>query len=107
MSSERQKRDEEVERIMRGAGLSKEADVAFQEKVKKAASAIVEEQASRIQKTERAERRKQPISPATAGVWLLVLGVGLALFAPSMGAALMVCGIAIFVWATFMKPPKK
>lgn len=107
MNSERQKREEEIERLMRGAGLSKEADTAFQEEIKKAASAIVQEQASRLQKSERLERRKQAISPATAGLWILVLGIGLALFTPGVGAALIVCGIAAIVWAKFLKSPKK
>jgi hypothetical protein len=107
MNSERQKREEEIARLMRGVGLNKESDVAFQEEIKKAASAIVEEQASRIQKTERIERRKQPMSPAIAGAWLIVLGVGVALFAPTMGAAIMVCGIAVIVWAKFRKSPKE
>lgn len=93
---------------MRGAGLSREPDVAFQEQVRKAASAIVEEETSRIQKSERAEQRKRSIriSPATVGLWLLLLGAGLALYMPSLGAALIVCGIAAMVWAIFVKPSK-
>ena len=84
---------------MRGEDLSREPDAAFQEEVRKAASAIIEKEASRIQKTERAERRKRSISPMTAGVWLVVIGTGLALSIPSLGALLIVCGIAAIVWA--------
>ena len=53
---------------MREAGVSKEADVAFQEEVRKTAAAIIEKEASRIQKSERARRGKRSISPVTAGV---------------------------------------
>jgi hypothetical protein len=103
MNSERQKREEEIERLMRGAGPSRESDIAFQEEVRKAASIIIEEDASRIEKSERAERGKQAINPATAGLWLLVLGAGLAFPIPILGAALTVCGIAAIIWATFLK----
>jgi CHASE3 domain sensor protein len=103
MDSERQKREKEIERLMRGADLSRERDVAFQEEVRKAASAIIEEEASRIQKSERAERRKRSISPMTAGLWLIVIGAGLALSIPSLGALLIVCGIAAVVWAKSSK----
>jgi hypothetical protein len=107
MNSERQKREEEIERLMQGTGLSRERDVAFQEEIKKVASAIAEQEARKIQKTERAERRKQPISPRTAGLWLLVLGAGLALSMPSLGAVIIVCAIAVIVWDTFVKSSKK
>ena len=43
MKSEREKREEEIERLMREAGLKREPDIAFQEAIKKAAAAIVEE----------------------------------------------------------------
>ncbi|MGH7827784.1 MAG: hypothetical protein ACREQ7_21745 [Candidatus Binatia bacterium] len=107
MDSERQKREDEIEKLMQGTDRSRELDVAFQEEVRKAASAIFEEEANKIQKTERAERRKRSISPSTAGLWLLMLGAGLAFSIPSLGAALIVCGIAVIVWATFLKSPKK
>jgi len=107
MSSERQKRQEEIERIMREAGVSKEADVAFQEEVRKTAAALIEREASRIQKSERARRRKRSISPVTAGVWLLMLGaVGFIFSVPSLAAMLSLCGIAVIVWATFPKLSK-
>jgi hypothetical protein len=106
MNSERQKREEEIERLMRGTPLSREADVAFQEEVRKAASAIVEEERSRIEKSERTERRDRSLSPMKIGLWLLVAGVGLAFSIPSAGALLIFCGLAAIVWATFLKRPK-
>jgi hypothetical protein len=107
MNSERQKREEEIERLMHETGLSRERDIAFQEEVRKVASAIGEEEARKIQKTERAERRRQPISPRTVGLWVLVLGAGLALSMPSLGALIIICGIAAIVWDTFLKSSKK
>jgi hypothetical protein len=107
MDSERQKREEEIEKLMQGAGLSRERDIAFQEEVRKVASAIAEQETQKIRKTERAERRKQRIGPKTAGVWLLVLGAGLALSMPSLGAVVIICGIAAIVWDTFLKSAKK
>jgi hypothetical protein len=92
---------------MQGVGLSRERDIAFQEEVRKVASAIAEQEARKIQKTERRERLKQPISPRTAGLWVLVLGAGLALSMPSLGAVIIVCGIAAIVWDTFLKSAKK
>jgi hypothetical protein len=107
MNSERQKRQEEIDRLIQGTGLSRERDIAFQEEVRKVASAIAEQETRKIRKVERAERRKQPISPRTAGLWLLVLGAGLALSMPSLGAVIILCGIAAIVWGAFPKPPKK
>ena len=107
MNSERQKRQEEIERIMREAGVSREADVAFQEEVRKTAAAIIEKEASRIQKSERTRRRKRSISPVTAGVWLLVLGaVGFIFSVPSLAAMLFLCGIAVIAGAIFPKLSK-
>jgi hypothetical protein len=107
MNSERQKREEEIERLLRGTGLSRESDAAFEEKVRKAAAAIAEEEVRRIQKTERPERLKRSISPATAGLWLLVLGAGLAFSMPNAGAVLILCGIGAIVWANVWKSSKK
>ena len=106
MKSEREKRQEEVERLMREAGLKREPDIAFQEAIKKAAAAIVEEDAKKLAKTERVAR-DWSISPTTATLWLLVLGVGVAFSIPSLGAALILCGVAVFVWATFLRSSKK
>lgn len=107
MNSERQKRQEEVERILREAGESREADVAFQEEVRRTAAAIIEKEASRIQKSEQAKRSKRPISPVTPGVWLLVLGaVGFVLSMPSLATVFFLCGIAVIAWGTFSKPSK-
>ena len=102
MKSEREKREEEVQRLMREASLKREPDIAFQEAIRKAAAAIVEEDAKKIEKSERVPRSRS-ISPATAGLWLLVLGAVMAFSVPSLGAALILCGIAVFVWATFLK----
>lgn len=92
---------------MRESGVSPEADVAFQEEVRKTAAAIIEKEASKVQKSERTRRRKRSISPVTAGVWLLVLGaVGFIFSLPSLAATLFLCGIAVIVWATFPKLSK-
>ena len=91
---------------MREAGLKREPDIAFQEALRKAASAIVEEDAKKIEKSERVPRDRS-IKPSTAGLWLLVIGAGVAFTVPSLGAVLILCGIAVFVWATFLKPSKK
>jgi uncharacterized membrane protein len=106
MKSEREKREEEIERLMREAGLKREPDIAFQEAIKKAAAAIVEEDAKKTEKSERVPRSRS-ISSATGGLWLLVLGGGVAFSMPSLGAALIICGIAVFVWATFLKSSNK
>jgi hypothetical protein len=106
MKSEREKREQEIERLMREAGLKREPDIAFQEAIKKAAAAIVEEDAEKVAKTERVPR-DWSISPTIAGLWLVVLGAGVAFSMPSVGAALILCGIAVFVWATFLRSPKK
>ena len=106
MKSEREKREEEVERLMREAGLKREPDIAFQEAIRKAAAAIVEEDAKKTEKSERVPRSRS-ISPATTGLWLLILGAGVAFSMPSLGAALILCGIAVFVWATFLKSSNK
>ena len=92
---------------MREAGVSREADVAFQEEVRKTAAAIIEKEARRIQKSERARRRKRSISPVTAGVWLLVLGAaGFIFSAPDLAAILFLCGIAVIAGAIFPKLSK-
>ena len=106
MKSEREKREEEIERLMREAGLKREPDIAFQEAIKKAAAAMVEEDAKKLAKTERVPR-DWSISPTTAALWLLVLGAGVAFSMPSLGAALILCGIAVFLWATFLRSSKK
>ena len=106
MKSEREKREEEIERLMRQAGLKREPNIAFQEAIKKAAAAMVEEDARKLAKTERVPR-DWSISPTTAGLWLVVLGAGVAFSMPSLGAALILCGIAVFVWATFLRSSKK
>ena len=92
---------------MREAGASREADIAFQEEVRKTAATIIEKEASRIQRSEQAWRRKRSISPVTAGVWILVLGaVGFIFSMPGLAAMLFLCGIALIVWATFPKLSK-
>jgi hypothetical protein len=107
MNSERQKREKEIERLMQGTGLSREQDLAFQEEVRKAAAAMVEQETSRIQKSERTKPSKRAISPVTAGVWLLAIGAGLTFSMPILGGALIVCGIAAIIWTYFLKPSKK
>ncbi len=93
---------------MQGASLTREAEVAFQEELRKTASAIFEEETRRIQKSERAERPKRSISPATTGLWLLVLGVAGVVFSmPRLGGVLLACGIAAIVWETVLKSSNK
>jgi Flp pilus assembly protein TadB len=108
MNSERQKREREIERLVQGTKVTREADSAFQEEVRKAAAAMFEQETSRIQKSERPERpHKRSINLATAGLWLLVLGVAAIVFSLSgAGAMLIVCGIAAMVWGTFLKSSK-
>ena len=107
MNSERQKREDEIDRLVRGAGSSKEPDVAFQEEVRKTASAILEKETRKIKKTERVRWPKRSLNPTTIGLWLLVLGAGVAISTPSVGAVLIVCGISALVWGTFLKSSKK
>ena len=108
MNSERQKREQEIERLMQGASLTREAEVAFQEELRKTASAIFEEETRRIQKSERVARPKRSISPATTGLWLLVLGVAGVVFSmPRLGGVLLACGIAAIVWETVLKSSNK
>ena len=107
INSDRQKREEEIERLVREAGLGKEPDTAFQEEVRKIASALLEKETKKVQKTERPQWRKRAINPTTIGLWLLVLGAGFALSTPSVGAMLIVCGIGAIVWGTFLKSSQK
>jgi Flp pilus assembly protein TadB len=101
-NSERQKREQEIEKIMAEAGRNRQADVAFQEEIKKTAAALMEKETLSLQKRGRAERRKRSISPMTAGVWLLLLGaVGLVFSMPGLGAVFLLCGIVAIVSATF------
>jgi hypothetical protein len=108
MNSEREKREQEIQKLIQGARLSREAEVEFQEKIRKTASAIFEEETRRLQKSERAERPKRSINVATAGLWLIVLGIaGFVFWMPAVGGAAVVCGIAAIVWDTFLKPDNK
>ncbi|MGB7949516.1 MAG: hypothetical protein WCH75_17655 [Candidatus Binatia bacterium] len=107
MNSDRQKREAEIERLVREAGVGKDPDVSFQEEVRKTASAILEKETQKIQQTERPHWRKRPINPTTIGLWLLVLGAGFALSTPSLGAMLIVCGIGAIAWGTFLKSSQK
>lgn len=92
---------------MRGTGLSREQEAAFQEEVRKAGAAIVEQETKRIRKSEQAKRPKRSMSPTTIGLWLLGLGAALTFAIPGLGGTLIVCGIAVIVWATLLKPSKK
>jgi hypothetical protein len=106
MKSERQKREEEIERLLRGDGLSPEQDLGFQEKVRKAASAIIQDDAARTEKSERAKRHKSSVSPQTAGLSLVVLGAAVSFSMPLLAAALIVAGIAAIVWAVQKRSAK-
>ena len=93
---------------MRGASVSQEADVAFQEELKKAAATIFEEETKKVQKNEQAEQRKRPLNPLTAGLWLCLLGGAAFVFSmPIPGAVLFLCGAAAIVRATVLKRSKK
>ena len=107
MNSRRRKREEEIERLTREAGLDREPDVAFQEEVRRTASAILEKEALKIKTTERVEKPKRSINPATGGWWVLVIGAAVSLSIPSVGAVLILCGIAAIVWASYLKSSKK
>lgn len=103
MNSERKKRQEEVERLLRGEGLTPEADLEFQEEVRKAAAAIVQESAVRVADGETAQRRQRSLNAAATGPWLLAVGVALSFFLPALGALLIFCGIAAIAWGIFHK----
>ena len=107
MNSERQKREEEIDRLVREAGFGKEPDVAFQEEVRKTASAILEKETRKIKKTERVRWPKRSLNPTIIGLWLLVLGAGVALSTPTVGAILIIGGISAIAWGTFLKSSKK
>ena len=105
MNSERQKREQEIEKLIQGTTLSRDAEVEFQEKIRKTASAIFEEETRKIQKNERVERPKRSISVATAGLWLIVVGVaGFVFWMPVLGGAAVVGGVAAIVWDLFLNP---
>jgi hypothetical protein len=106
MKSERQKREEEIERLMRETQRTPERDALFQEAVRKAAAAVIEQQTSKIQKTERAASRKPLIRSVTAGVAVLLIGAALASFIPGLGATLIICGAALIAWGSFGTPSK-
>jgi hypothetical protein len=108
MNSEREKREEEIKRLMQRPSVSQEADVAFQEELKKAAAVIFEEETKRIEKNEQAEQRKRPLNPLATGIWLFLLGAAAFVFSmPLPGAVLFLCGAAAIVWATVLKRSKK
>ncbi len=93
---------------MQGASLKPEAEVEFQEELRKTASAMLEEETRKIHKSEQAERPKRSISIATAGLWLVVLGVvGFVFSMPQWGGVALVCGVAAILWDTVLKPSKK
>jgi hypothetical protein len=103
MKSERQKREEEIERLLRGETRSGEPDPAFQEKLRRAASAIILEEERRTEETERTENRRFSLTPQSAGLSVVVLGAGLSWLVPGLGAALVVCGIAVILWVRITK----
>lgn len=108
MDSEREKREQEIQRLIQGADRSHETEVEFQEEIRKTASAIFEEETRKIQRHEGAERPKRPINLATVGLWLIVLGVaGFVFWMPELGMVALVCGVAAIVWDTFLKPASK
>ena len=108
MDSERKKREREIERFMRGGGLTREAEAAFQEEVKKTAAALFEEETRRIQKAERVPRPRRTISIASVGLWLIVLAVAAFVFSmPGAGAVLLLFGAGAILWDVVFKPSFK
>jgi len=103
MKSERQKREEEIERLLRGETRSAEPDPAFHEKLRRAASAIILEEDRRTEESERKKSRKLSLTAQSAGLWFLVLGAGVSWLMPTLGAALIVCGIATIICAYIYK----
>ncbi|HXV80519.1 MAG TPA: hypothetical protein VEG60_11620 [Candidatus Binatia bacterium] len=107
MNSEREKREQEIERIMSELGRNRESDVAFQEEIKKTAAAMIEKETVQIEKGDRAERPKRPINPVTVGGWLLLLGAAALVFSmPNLGGVLLLCGLIVIVWATISRLSK-
>jgi Flp pilus assembly protein TadB len=105
MKTEREKRDQEVQRLIHSVTGSREAEVEFQEKIRKTTSTIFEEETRKLKKTERVERPKRSISVATVGLWLIVLGVaGFVFWMPAFGGVAIVSGVAAIIWDIFVKP---
>ena len=109
MNSEREKRQHEIQRLLQGTAPAGEVEGEFQEEIRKTTTAIFEEETRKLQESEREERRpKRSINVATAGLWLIVVGVaGFVFWMPALGAAAVACGIAAIVWDTFLKPANK
>jgi Flp pilus assembly protein TadB len=108
MNSEREKREREIQKLINGASGSRDAEVEFREEIRKTASAIFEQETRKLQKIERAERPKRSINIATAGLWLIVLGVaGFVFWMPELGVVALVCGAIAIVWGTILKPANK
>jgi hypothetical protein len=108
MKKEREKRDRELQRLIHGPGVSREAEVEFQEEIRKTAAAIFEQETRKLQQTERVERPKRSINMATVGLWLIVLGVaGFVFWMPAFGGGAIAFGIAAIVWEIFLKPASK
>lgn len=108
MKSEREKRQQEIQRLLQGTAPSSDAEGEFQEEIRKTASAIFEEETRKLQISERVERPKRSINVATAGLWLIVLGVaGFVFWMPELGMAALVCGVIAIVWGTLLKPANK
>jgi hypothetical protein len=99
MKSDRQKREEEIERLLRGESVRREPDLAFQEKVREAASAIIQEDADRTEKRERATRRRLALGPRNPGLWILLAGAALSFAMPFLGGLLLLGGIAALLWS--------
>jgi hypothetical protein len=109
MALERQKREEEIERLAREIGrLIRESDPETQEELKEAASAVMREEAQSrgAQKTPQPERQRK-MNPMAAGLGLLVVGAGLAFLIPAVGVVLIVIGFAAVIWGAVISGFKK
>lgn len=93
---------------MQGAVLNPEAEVQFQEEIKKTASAMFEQETRKLQENERPKRRKWSVNIATIGLWMIALAVaGFVFHMPALGATALVCGIAAIIWDIVLKPSQK
>jgi hypothetical protein len=99
-----------VERLVRELGqLVQSADPERQNELKELASALLEQELTPLETTERATRgaASRPMNPLAAGLGLCVLSVGFFFLIPSMGIVLGIIGFAGVVWGAVTSLTKK